>query len=184
MPRACLVSSRSVTRRRATRAACAPASPRPCACLSPSRPRARAAARSPRDRLLGEFPVKGQVGDDRRAAVKLDQHAGGARLVNVVIGEADCRRGEGILVDLPVQLLGFGDERDGLRAQPQRLQIVGVDRVEVRPERVLPSVAQHLADRPSGIVVIPRRRRPRSTYRSHRRSAATRRRSRTACRSR
>ena len=36
-----------------------------------------------RDRLLGELAVQGEVGDDRRAAVKLDQHAGGAGLVDV-----------------------------------------------------------------------------------------------------
>jgi hypothetical protein len=45
-----------------------------------------------------------------------------------------------------VQLLGLGDERIGLLAQPQRLQIAVVDLVQIRAEDA--RVAQDLADRP------------------------------------
>ena len=41
-----------------------------------------------------------------RPALELDQHAGGARLVDVVVGEADLRRAVGVAVELLVQLLG------------------------------------------------------------------------------
>ena len=104
------------------------------------------------DRLLGKLAIEGEVGDDRRAAVKLDQHPGGTGLVHVRRIETERRRAVGVLLDLLVQLLGLGDERVGLLAQPQRSQIAVVQRVQVRAEGVLLGVAQRLADRPAGVV--------------------------------
>jgi hypothetical protein len=98
------------------------------------------------DRLLAQLAVQRPVDDDRRRAVQLDQHAGGAGLVDVGLAEANRRRPVGVTVDLLVQLLSLGDERVGLLAQPQRLQIAVVDLVEVRAEDA--RVAQDLADRP------------------------------------
>ena len=41
------------------------------------------------DRALDQLAVDGAVDDDRPAALELDQHAGGARLVDVGLGEPD-----------------------------------------------------------------------------------------------
>jgi hypothetical protein len=45
--------------------------------------------------------------------VEFDQHAGGARLVDVGVGEADRRRAVGVAVELAVQLLGLRVELVG-----------------------------------------------------------------------
>ena len=112
---------------------------------------ARSRSSSARDHLLGELAVQRAVGDARRAAVELDQHPGRPRLVDVGGHEAKRRRAVGVPVDLLVQLLGLGDERVGLRAQPQRLEVTVVDGAQVDAEAVLVGVAQRLADRPTRI---------------------------------
>ncbi|HEX4344690.1 MAG TPA: hypothetical protein VHZ31_03920, partial [Solirubrobacteraceae bacterium] len=71
------------------------------------------------DRLLGKLPVQRPVGDDRRAAIELDQDARGACLIDIGWVEADRRRPVGVLLDPLMQLLGLGEERVGLLAQPQ-----------------------------------------------------------------
>ena len=43
----------------------------------------------PRDRLLDQLAIQRAVDDERRAVLELDHHAGGARLVDVLVGEAD-----------------------------------------------------------------------------------------------
>jgi len=65
----------------------------------------------PRDRLLGQLAVQRWVGDDRVAAIQLDQDPSGAGLIGVGWVEAKRRRAVGVLVDLLVELLGLGDER-------------------------------------------------------------------------
>ena len=91
----------------------------------------------PRDRLLGQLAIQRAVGDDRRAAVQLDQDAGGAGLVDVGLGEAERGRSVGVAVKLTVQLLGLLDERVGVLAQPQAGQVGEAHVVEVRPEDAL-----------------------------------------------
>jgi hypothetical protein len=59
------------------------------------------------DRLLYELAVERAVDDDRPAALELDQRAGGARLVDVLLGETHGRRAVGVAVELAVQLLGL-----------------------------------------------------------------------------
>jgi hypothetical protein len=67
------------------------------------------------DRALDELAVQRPVDDDRPArSIELDQHAGGARLVDVGVGEPDLRRAVGVAVALAVQLLGLGVELLGL----------------------------------------------------------------------
>jgi hypothetical protein len=78
-------------------------------------PRRRATRRSDG---LDELAVERAVDDDRPAALELDQHAGGARLVDVLVRKADLRGPVGVAVKLLVQLLGVGVELLGLLAQP------------------------------------------------------------------
>jgi hypothetical protein len=63
--------------------------------------------------------------------VEFDQHAGGARLVDVGVGEADRRRAVGVAVELAVQLLGLRVELVGLLAQAQLGDLVRVGALQV-----------------------------------------------------
>ena len=66
------------------------------------------------DRVARELAVEvTRVDDQRRAGVggELEQGAGGARLVDVRLAEADARRTVRVAVDLAVQLLRLGQLR-------------------------------------------------------------------------
>ena len=88
------------------------------------------------DRALDQLAVQRAVDDDRPAALELDQHAGGARLVDVLVGEADLRRAVGVAVELLVQLLGLRVELLGLLAQPQLGDLVRARGVQVGGEHL------------------------------------------------
>jgi hypothetical protein len=71
------------------------------------------------DRCLGELAVERAIDDDRPALLELDQDAGGARLIDVRVGEADLGRAVSVAVDVRVQFLCVGVELLGLLAQAQ-----------------------------------------------------------------
>jgi hypothetical protein len=91
------------------------------------------------DGALDEFAVERAVDDDRPAAIELDQHRGGASLVDVGVGEPDRRQAVSVAVQLPVQLLRLAVELLSLLAQPQLADIVRARRVQVGGEH--PAVA-------------------------------------------
>ena len=105
----------------------------------------------PGDGLLDQLAVERAVGDDRRAALELDQHAGGARLVDVGLLEPDRRRPVRVAVELLVQLLGLAVGGLGLLAEPQLGDVVAADRVQVGRERRAAAAAQRLAERPARV---------------------------------
>ena len=88
------------------------------------------------DRALDELAVQRAVDDDRPALLELDQHAGGARLVDVGVGEPDLRRAVGVAVELLVQLLRLGVELLGLLAQSQLGDLVRAGAVQVGGEHL------------------------------------------------
>jgi hypothetical protein len=107
------------------------------------------------DDALDQLAVQGAVDDDRPAALELDQHAGGAGLVDVALGEADLRRAVGIAVDLPVELVGVGAEPVGPLAQAQLADLAGADAVEVRGEDLVIAVGQRGVQDPAGLAREP-----------------------------
>ena len=88
------------------------------------------------DRRLDQLAVQRAVDDDRPAALELDQHAGGARPVDVGLGEPDRRRAVGVAVELLVQLRGVRVELVGLLAQLELGDLVRAGRAQVGGEHV------------------------------------------------
>ncbi len=102
------------------------------------------------DRLLAQLPVDGAVGDDRRAAVELDEHAGGARLVDVLLAEADRRSAVRVAVDPLGQPGRLLEQLLGPLPQLQRGNLVGVEAGEVSGEHTSAVVgAQRGVNHPS-----------------------------------
>ena len=108
------------------------------------------------DRLLDELAVERAVDDDRPAVLELDQHAGGARLVDVLLAEAHGRRAVGVAVELAVQLLGLRVQLLGLLAQPQLGDLVRARRVQVGGEHlVVAGVGERGVEHPAGLAREP-----------------------------
>ena len=82
---------------------------------------------------------------------QLDEHAGGARLVDVLLGEPDRRRPVRVAVELLVQRLGLGEQRRGCLPEPQLLEFPRADLVQVRGEHLAVGVTQRLPEHPSRI---------------------------------
>ena len=90
-----------------------------------------------------------------RPRVELDQHAGGARLVDVGLGEPDLRRPVRVAVELAVQLLGLGVQVLGLLAEPQLGDRVRGGAVQVGGERLLAALAHGGVEDPAGLAREP-----------------------------
>ena len=58
--------------------------------------------------------------------LELDEDAGSSRLVDVLLRESDRGRPVGVLIDLLVKLLGLDELLDRLLAQPQLVDLTGV----------------------------------------------------------
>ena len=105
---------------------------------------------------LDELAVQRAVDDDRPAALELDQHPGGARLVDVRVGEADLRRAVGVAVQLLVQLLGLRVELLGLLAEPQLGDLVRAGAVQVGGEHLaVAGVGEGGVEHPAGLAREP-----------------------------
>ena len=104
-----------------------------------------------RHRRLDELAVDAAVEDHLRA-VELQQHAGGARLVELGLAEPDRRRPVRVAVQLAVQRLGLRVERGRLLAQLQLGDLVLVQRAAGQlGEQHAGAVREHLAHQPARV---------------------------------
>ena len=105
------------------------------------------------DRGLDQLSVKAAVDDDRPAGVELDQHAGGAGTVDVLLGEADRRRTVGVTVELTVKPLALRVELLGLLAQPQPGDLACAGGVQVGGEHAagVAGVGESGLEHPAGL---------------------------------
>jgi hypothetical protein len=86
--------------------------------------------------------------------LELDQDAGRAGLVDVLVGEADLRRAVGVAVELLVQLLGLLVELLGLLAQSQVGDLVRARGMQVRGEHLtVPAMGEGGVEDPAGLAV-------------------------------
>ena len=108
------------------------------------------------DRGLDELAVERAVDDDRPSVLELDQHAGGARPVDVLVGEPHRRRAVGVAVELLVQLLGVRVELLGLLAQPQLVDLGRARGVQVGGEHLaVAGVRERGVEYPAGLARQP-----------------------------
>jgi hypothetical protein len=104
------------------------------------------------DRGLDELSVERAVNDDRPAALELDQHSRGARLVDVLVAEAHLRRPVGVAVELPVERFGQLVELLGLLAQAQLGDLAAAGAVQVGREHLaVTAVGQRGIEDPAGL---------------------------------
>jgi hypothetical protein len=103
------------------------------------------------DRALDHLAVKRSVDDDRAPALELDQHAGGAHLVDVRLGEADRRRPVGVAVELPMQGLRLRVQLLALLAEPELGDRVRARGVQVGGEGLVTGLAHCGVEYPAGL---------------------------------
>ena len=104
------------------------------------------------DRGLDELAIQRAVNDDRPAALELDQHTRRARLVDVLVADAQLRRAVCVAVGLLVERFGLLVELLGLLAQAQLGDLLAAGAVQVGSEHfAVTAVGQGGVEDPAGL---------------------------------
>ena len=83
--------------------------------------------------------------------IELDHDAGGACLVDVLLGEADRRWAVGVLVDLAMEPLRLGELLGRLLAQPELVDRAGGELMQVGGEHLAVALAQRVTEDVAGV---------------------------------